>query len=138
MRQVWQLTGRAEELRFLDAATRRSGARGVLLAGAAGVGKSRLAREVLDRAEAKGMTTRWVSATASARGLPLGAFATVLGPISGDPIHLLQQATDALSDGSRGVMVGVDDAHLLDELSALLLLQLVYMEIGRASCRERV
>ena len=134
MRRVWQLTGRAEELRFLDAATRRSGARGVMLAGAAGVGKSRLAREALSRAEAGGLTTRWVSATASARELPLGAFAAVLGPISGDPMHLLQQATDALltDAGPHGVVLGVDDAHLLDELSALLLHQLVLRGAVRA------
>ena len=134
MRRVWQLTGRAEELGFLDAATRRSGARGALLAGAAGVGKSRLAREALARAEGRGLTTRWVSATASARSLPLGAFATVLGPISGDPIHLLQQATDALLAGAgpQGVVLGVDDAHLLDELSALLLHQLVLRGAVRA------
>lgn len=134
MRRVWQLTGRAGELQFIDAATRRSGARGVLLAGAAGVGKSRLAREALARAESRGLATRWVSATASARGLPLGAFAAVLGPINGDPIHLLQQATDALliGAGPQGVVLGVDDAHLLDELSAMLLHQLVLRGAVRA------
>ncbi len=125
----WQLTGRAEELRFIDTATRRTdGPRGIVLAGAAGVGKTRLAREALVRAERLGMATRWATATASARPLPLGAFTAVLGAnLGGDPASLLRQATDALLAGAgrSGVVVGVDDAHLLDEMSALMVYQLV-------------
>jgi hypothetical protein len=49
------------------------------LAGSAGVGKSRLAREALAAAEQRGALTRWAVATASARVLPLGAFAATLG-----------------------------------------------------------
>ncbi|MCA1835248.1 MAG: helix-turn-helix transcriptional regulator, partial [Actinobacteria bacterium] len=118
----------AEELQLIDAAIRRSGeSRGVVLAGAAGVGKTRLAREALAVAHRRGAVTRWAVGTASARGLPLGAFAAQLGSVSGDPPRLLQQATTALLAGAgrAGVVVGVDDAHLLDELSALLVHQLV-------------
>lgn len=128
MRGAWPLTGRAEELRLIDAALRRTGeSRGVVLAGAAGVGKTRLAREALAVAHRRGAVIRWAVGTASARGLPLGAFAAQLGSVSGDPPRLLQQATSALLAGAgrAGVVVGVDDAHLLDELSALLVHQLV-------------
>lgn len=129
MRPEWRLTGRAEELRFIDAATRQpAGARGMVLAGAAGVGKTRLAREALLRVKSRGMAARWVTATSSARALPLGAFATVLGGvIGGDPAGLLRRATAALlaDSGRAGVAVGVDDAHLLDETSAMLVHQLV-------------
>lgn len=127
MGQMWPLTGRVEELRFVAAAVRAAGARGVVLEGAAGVGKTRLAREAMATAERRGMTTRWVAATASARSLPLGAFAGILGAVGGDPTQLLGQAMDALlaGGGRNGVVVGVDDAHLLDELSALLVHQLV-------------
>lgn len=121
MGPTWQLTGRAEELRFIDATFRRAtGARGVVLAGAAGVGKTRLAREVLARAAHRGAATRWVVATASARALPLGAFANLLDTVRGDPAELARRAGDALLAGAGrgGVVIGVDDAHLLDDLSA--------------------
>jgi hypothetical protein len=126
--QDWPLTGRVEELRFIDQATRRGGGpKGVVLAGASGVGKTRLAQEVLARAVQRGVATRWVTATASARGLPLGAFAGLLGTVGEDPAQVLRQGVDSLLAGAgrAGVMVGVDDAHLLDELSALLVHQLV-------------
>jgi DNA-binding CsgD family transcriptional regulator len=125
------LTGRAEELRFVDAAFRRTGGqRGVVLAGAAGVGKTRLARETLAAAQQRGVSTRWATGTSSAQGLPLGAFAALIGELGGDPIRVLQHAAEALLSGAGrlGVMVGVDDAHLLDEMSALLVHQLVLHE----------
>ncbi len=128
MAATWPLTGRAEELRVISALTRRrDGAAGVVLAGPAGVGKTRLAREVLAAAQQRGVLTRWAVATASARALPLGAFAATLGEIGPDPARLVRQASDALLAGAAkaGVIVGVDDTHLLDELSAVLVHQLV-------------
>lgn len=128
MARVWPLTGRLEELRFVDAALRRAGGpQGVVLAGAAGVGKTRLAREALAVAAQRGAATRWATATASARELPLGAFGGLLGVVGGESFQVLRQAVDALLAGAgrRGVVVGVDDAHLLDELSALVVHQLV-------------
>jgi hypothetical protein len=60
-------------------------------------------------------------ATESARALPLGAFAATLGVVGSDPARLVRQASEALLAGAgrHGVIVGVDDAHLLDELSAV-------------------
>ncbi|MGH3695892.1 MAG: LuxR C-terminal-related transcriptional regulator [Pseudonocardiaceae bacterium] len=124
----WPLTGRAEELsRISTLARRRDGPAGVVLAGAAGVGKTRLAREALAAAERRGTLTRWTVATASARALPLGAFAATLGAVSPDPAQLVHQVSQALlaGAGQAGVVVGVDDGHLLDELSAVLVHQLV-------------
>nr|MDQ2882960.1 hypothetical protein [Actinomycetota bacterium] len=65
---------------------------------------------------------RWAAATASARALPLGVFVATLGVVGPDPARLVRQATDALLAGAgrAGVIVGVDDAHLLDELPAML------------------
>jgi hypothetical protein len=67
-----------------------------------------------------------VVATASARALPLGALATTLGVVGPDPARLVRQASDALlaGAGKAGMIVGVDDAHLLDDLSAVLVHQL--------------
>jgi DNA-binding NarL/FixJ family response regulator len=124
----WPLTGRAEELHRISELTRsRDGPAGVVLAGPAGVGKTRLARETLAAAEQRGSLTRWAVATASARALPLGAFAATLGVVGPDPARLVRQASEALLAGAgrHGVIIGVDDAHLLDELSAVLVHQLV-------------
>jgi hypothetical protein len=124
----WPLTGRSEELSRISGLTRRrDGPAGVVLAGAAGVGKTRLAREALAAAEQRGALTRWAVGTSSARALPLGAFAATLGMVGPDPARLVRQAGEALLAGAgrAGVVVGVDDAHLLDELSAVLVHHLV-------------
>jgi DNA-binding NarL/FixJ family response regulator len=86
-----------------------------------------LAREALAIAKQRGALTRWVVATASARALPLGVFAAALGVVGPDPARLVRQASAALlaGGGKAGVVIGVDDAHLLDELSATLVHQLV-------------
>jgi hypothetical protein len=107
------LTGRAEELRLIGGLmVRKDGPAGVVLSGAPGVGKTRLARAALGAAERRGAVIRWASATASARGLPLGAFAATLGAVGSDPTWLLRQAGDALlaGVGRGGVVLGVDDA----------------------------
>ncbi|WP_173059251.1 LuxR C-terminal-related transcriptional regulator [Phytohabitans houttuyneae] len=123
----WPLIGRSEELQVIDAVLgRENGLRGVVLAGAAGVGKTRLAREALEGARRRGMTGRWVTGSVSARTLPLGAFAAVLPWVGSDPMRALGQAADALlaGAGQAGALVVVDDGHLLDEVSATLVHQL--------------
>jgi DNA-binding CsgD family transcriptional regulator len=121
---AWPLTGRSAELRSIAAALRRTDRpRGLVLAGAAGVGKTRLARETLELASRRGMTTSWAVATQAARTLPLGAFAGLLGDIAGDQTRVVSQAVRALE--ATSAVVGVDDAHLLDALSGLVLQQLV-------------
>jgi hypothetical protein len=93
----------------------------VVLAGAAGVGKTRLAGEALVAAERRGAAARWAAGTGASQGLPLGAFAALLETVGGDPAQVLRRATEALVAGAgrAGVVVAVDDAHLLDELSAV-------------------
>jgi DNA-binding NarL/FixJ family response regulator len=124
----WPLTGRAEELRFIEAASRRVGRpRGVVLAGAAGVGKTRLAREALSALARRGAATRWATGTASAQSLPLGAFAGLAGDVDLGSARVVSATMNAVLAGAppAGVVVGVDDAHLLDELSALVVHELV-------------
>lgn len=126
--ESWPLIGRTEELRLVSSLTRRRDApAGVVLAGASGVGKTRLAREVLAAAEQRGAVTRWAAATASARALPLGAFAAVVGTVGSEAAQLVHRAGAALLAGAGpgGVVVGVDDGHLLDDVSALLVHQIV-------------
>ncbi len=127
----WPLVGRGDELALAQESLRRRSC--VVLAGAAGVGKTRLAREVL-AANAGGATPQWVAATRSAATVALGAFA-----------HLVPGESLAVGEGQdrRAVIfdaivralahhsaqgrpvVGVDDAHLLDDASATLVHLLV-------------
>ena len=98
---------------------------GVVLHGAAGVGKSRIAREALARAAGAGSTTHWAVGTASARALPLGALTAWMTAEMDGP-QLVRLMVDALTTTSHGaaVIVGVDDVHLLDDLSAFVLHQI--------------
>ncbi len=127
MARVWPLVGREQELRFVAAQLRsRVTPSGVVLAGAAGVGKTRLAREALRRAARPGSQTRWAYGTASARLTPLGAFEGLLGDLGTDPASIVSRAVENLGSSSAlRPLIAVDDAHELDELSALVVHNLV-------------
>jgi hypothetical protein len=119
----WPLVGRSAELGVIADATRpvtADRARGIVISGAAGVGKTRLAREAFDSCGPRNARRHWIIGTASARGLPLGAFANVASDFGPDPLRRVREVIDGLiGDASQGeVVVGVDDAHLLDDLSA--------------------
>ncbi len=125
----WPLTGRDGELARILGCLSAADPSGVLLAGDAGVGKSRLAREALRRAEDLGYATEQVTGTRSASGLPFGAFAHVLPPLDDgagfnrqDRGQLLRSCIAGLVSraGGRPLALLVDDAHLLDDASATL------------------
>jgi DNA-binding CsgD family transcriptional regulator len=119
--------GRVEELRLVSDVLADEAAQGVVLAGASGVGKTRLAREVLAFAERMDWASFWVSASTAVSTIPFAAVAPLIPVHAGsDRLELLRCAGDWLSaaaDGRR-VLVGVDDAHVLDEASAALIHQL--------------
>jgi DNA-binding CsgD family transcriptional regulator len=123
----WPIVGRGEELAIIERA-RAAETSAVVLLGPAGVGKSRLARETLRRAEEEGLVTRWVQATRSAASVPLGAFAGIIPDRarSEDPLELLRLSATALRElgGTRPLVLGIDDAQLLDDSSAALVLEL--------------
>jgi DNA-binding NarL/FixJ family response regulator len=122
---TWPFTGRDGELQAaVDALTRRGC---LVIAGAPGVGKSRLARELLARVGGAGAGHGFVVATASSRDIPLAALAgwTGTGDDAGPDVTAVQRATRALRARGPGWLLGVDDAHLLDEVSATVLQQLV-------------
>ena len=125
------LTGRDSELGAIRRALTGVGnSAGVVIAGAAGVGKTWLAREVLRRAEAAGERTKWIVGTDSAQALPLGAFigsmTEAMNEARSDPLTNVRRVINSFVAQQRRsrVVIGVDDAHLLDGLSALVVHQL--------------
>lgn len=115
------MVGRDEELRAAAATLGpRSDRAGVVLSGPAGVGKTRLAREVVARI-AKDRPVHWVLATESARSVPLAAFGGILDGIGQPGPTVLDRAVEQLACRPAGrPVLAVDDAHLLDDLSAVL------------------
>ncbi|OYD69317.1 LuxR C-terminal-related transcriptional regulator [Rhodococcus sp. OK302] len=130
----WPLVGRDEELRMIGASlTSLDDCGGVVIAGPAGVGKSRLAKEAIAGIHSDGCVSRWAGATESARTLPLGAFAEWAGDISEDSMFIVRSVISRLTAAAPGVQVviGIDDAHLLDDLSAFVVLQLVQRRLAQ-------
>jgi DNA-binding CsgD family transcriptional regulator len=124
----WPLIGRREELSIITRIRGEGQFRGVLLAGAPGVGKTRLAREALAAAGAQGCFTEWAAASRAVAAIPFGAMAHLL-PAAGDNstnLRMLQQTGEWLTAKAEGrrVVLGVDDAHMLDDASAALMFHL--------------
>ena len=121
----WQTAQRAPS-RLLDAAVTDAAQHGAILMGAAGVGKTVLARAGAGRFTRRhpAAASHWISATASASRVPFGAFSHLLQLQAGEPAALLHEARLTLCRDARGALIVVDDAHLLDNLSATLVHQL--------------
>jgi DNA-binding CsgD family transcriptional regulator len=126
---IWPLTGRDAELRQVERARVGPRCSGVVISGAPGVGRSRLAREACAAAEQAGDLVYWVQGTTSSAAIPLGAFAALIPDDvrSDEPLELIRRSTERLRERAAGrtVCLGVDDADLLDGASATLVLHLV-------------
>ena len=133
MRLTWPLVAREKEMRLIEAALTDPDASGIVISGSAGVGKSRVAREALDAAASRGCEVRWVVGTSCGRGLPLGALASWAGLAGSDSLQLVCNVIESLTAASsdRPVVVGVDDPHLLDDLSIFVLDQIVQRGVGK-------
>jgi DNA-binding CsgD family transcriptional regulator len=132
------LTGRDTELVTLRRALSGVGNfAGVVIAGAAGVGKTRLARELLLQAASSGTRINWVVGTASGRPIPLGAFNAALVDATfsdvSNPVPSVRRVISSLVAQQRGgrFILGIDDAHLLDEFSAHVVHQLAQTREAR-------
>jgi DNA-binding CsgD family transcriptional regulator len=102
----------------------RSG--GIVLVGDGGIGKSRIASEVIRLGGEHGYATASTVGTHAATSIPLGALSHLLPALAVPGGNLLVAARTALEEraGGRSLMLSVDDAHLLDNHSATLVLQL--------------
>lgn len=111
--EQWGLVGRHRLLaEVMEQAI--SGGNGVVLCGAPGVGKTRLVREVLAVLEKRGRPVERVVATRATSAIPFGAVS-----------HLLSR--NGRPEVLDGLVVGVDDAHLLDDASAAVIHRLAVL-----------
>jgi DNA-binding CsgD family transcriptional regulator len=121
----WGFVGRTDELRRVsDAAAGLSG-RGLIVSGTAGIGKTRLLREGVAALSRERFAVLTASANAATAGLPFGGLAQVLPvdqPVGLSPAGLLRWAVESLHQQAAGrpIVFAIDDAHLLDPVSATL------------------
>lgn len=124
----WPTTGRDDELDTIGELLDPQRPCSVVISGPPGVGRTRLAREALATATRAGLPVHWAAGAAAAASVPLGAMAHLVpagtATDATDSFGLLRRAMDALTRDDLPSVLGVDDAHLLDELSLTLLHQL--------------
>ena len=94
MRLSWPLTGRVEELRSIRAAIADPDSAGIVVCGAAGVGKSRVAREALAAAASERCVIHWVVGTTVGRSLPFGALSSWAPQAEGDSLQLVRSVME--------------------------------------------
>jgi DNA-binding winged helix-turn-helix (wHTH) protein/tetratricopeptide (TPR) repeat protein len=132
MSGTWPIVGRHVELERIAEWFADPGRGGVLLVGAAGLGKTRLAEEVVAAAAAAGLPTARAAGHAEAQAFPLAAFAHLVpletigvsGDAQLDRATLFHRSRAALAAEQRRLLF-VDDVDLLDELSRALLTSLI-------------
>jgi DNA-binding CsgD family transcriptional regulator len=136
VREPWPLLGRAEELELVRLALTDDDSRGVVIAGTAGVGKSRLARESVAALEADA-AVEWITATNATATIPFGAVAHLVGDLEVrgelDLLVTLQNSVTALAERAQAkpLVLVVDDAQHLDAAGAALVHRFVVSGMGR-------
>jgi DNA-binding CsgD family transcriptional regulator len=131
VRAEWPFVGRLAELDLIRNAV-VSGV-GMVIAGPAGVGKTRMAAEVFSGL--RGYSTVRATGTEAAAVIPFGAFALELPqqfPAFDGHRNLLRWAAERLRDGrNEQLLLLIDDAHLLDPPSAALVHHLVVQGVAK-------
>ena len=133
MRLAWPLIGRTGQMKSVESAIAAPEVSGIVVSGGAGVGKTRIAREALSAAQARGFEGRWVVGASSARSIPLGAFSAWTQRGATETVQLVRGVIESLTAARSpaGVVVAVDDAQLLDDLSMFVLHQLVQRDAAK-------
>lgn len=105
-----------------------------MVLGPDGCGKSTLARRAAEEHAERHRSTRvcWVIGTPAEREVPFGAFSHLVAVADiGKPAALLRAARASLVAAGGDLLLVVDDAHLLDILSATLVYQLALTGTAR-------
>jgi DNA-binding CsgD family transcriptional regulator len=133
MAERWPLAARGEELRVISEALGDDASHGMVVAGLAGVGKTRLARAAVDAAANAGWAVHRVAGTASGRSVTLGAFARWADDTDASPLALTRSVFAAMTASANDapLLLFIDDAHLLDEMSAFIVHQLVLQDMAK-------
>ncbi|MGB6108177.1 MAG: AAA family ATPase [Mycobacterium sp.] len=110
---------------------------GVALLGVDGVGKTTLAAQIAERLGHPDPIH--VIGTATGSEIPFGAFNSLVDVAEvGKPATLIHAALDSLLARTGNGLIVIDDAHLLDPLSAALVYQLTQRCRGAQSNRGRI
>lgn len=125
---TWPLIGRTSECRALQAAVLDRHRSGAVVTGEAGIGKTRLVSAVVQGLDRARFTPLRVAATPATQAIPFGALAHLL-PADPPTVHanLIGWARDSLlgrADAGRRLLLCVDDAHVLDEVSSAVVAHL--------------
>jgi len=139
---AWPFEGRESELSQIRAAFDEGELDAVILTAPAGVGKTRLAREVqafLAGPDTSGtLASRpdllWIAGTRAAAAIPFGAVASLLpesAPL-GAPLEVMRATARHIQSRRPGhrEVIAVDDAHLLDDASSTLIAHLVINRVA--------
>lgn len=118
----WPLIGRTKERATISRAIADAHRRPVVIRGAGGIGKTRLAREV---GKAFNGTVFWVRGTLSGRHIPLGAFAAWVDPTVTDPLRRVNTLIETMTS-DRSTLVVVDDLPRLDDMSLFVVMTLMH------------
>ena len=127
----WGLIGRSDELARIVPLLGTDERRPVIISGPAGVGKSRLMAAACD-AVRDHCTVEWCAATASSTSIPFGPVTRLLAPGTGRGrlVDAFRRSIDAIAARPEPTLVAVDDAHLLDDASAVLVHHLAIERVG--------
>jgi DNA-binding CsgD family transcriptional regulator len=124
----WPLAGREVEVEQLAGFLRGNlGVAGLLIAGSAGAGKTRLLREAAEIAGQGEWAVHSIQGTKAGQNIPLGAFAQWANGLEDRPLTVVSSVIAAITaaPADTHVLLLVDDAHVLDELSAFVLHRLI-------------
>ena len=140
----WPFVGRRRHVDDIWALATDSACGGVLLTGEAGVGKTRLADEVLAELRAEGWSTLRAVATPAGRTTPFGAVAHAIPPdavepgVPLDPMRIfLALRGDEVATSGRRTVVMIDDIQFLDDATFTLVTQLLSAELVFVVCTAR-
>lgn len=121
------MLGRELELEQVTRAMQRADLVGAVLTGDAGVGKSSLLAAAVERAQGEGFAVVRLFGSRATSTLPLYAFSSFLESTHSDQsVERFIAVRRALAEFAKNgpVLVAIDDAHLLDDSSAVLVSQL--------------